>query len=449
MKRSIFLLALIAFLTACTSKEEQNPEDKTPSSVQWGLVSSTMQLVNESVDPSFCANGWTALKEDLDKEGQGDLVPLQKAYVQRFDTLNDFTNAAIEAHTLVNDVFPTLRISSGWPCFMENTEWQESMVNSISRLRNSGWKIELTLNHHDSYPINLDAENITDSGWVNSRSSADFRSYVSSICKELNQGVLDSGTTIYLINEPVSYLFNAYLGSGSWPPGGKRAGKSLAEALINMREGLNTAALVVESAGFRPAISKNIRPMTHGKDPIDETLEHVFNWWLLDALLTGCMDDNFDGACEDYREPSKIEVLGITFYGTMSSSDETVDFGRFGQQSSKMPLPNMNFVPTATYFKEALQAARQHFPDIEIRISEIGLSASNTSTMLDWLKAYQAVVDDLADAELVTPSMQIHTLFKSAEFSPGDWVFHLMEGCGETPCKLTPWGEALLEEYSQ
>lgn len=447
--KSARLFLLLAALTACGSGKDR--ENGSVLDIEWGFSTSTMQMVNEAVDPYKCPSGWTALREELESEAKDDLVPLQSAYVRRFDTLYDFQVAAIQAHPLVNRAFSTIRISTCWPCWMANTqwqsEWQNEIIEAVTRLQASDWKIELTLSHHDSYPYAQHDENITDSGWVSNSAPIQFKNYVNEICQELKQAGYPAGSTIYLVNEPMAYLFNAYLGEGTWPPGGKKAGKSLAEALVNMREALYESASTIRSSGYKPAISKNVRHIINARNDEEKSLDYIFNWWLLDALVAGCVDDDFDGRCEENRQPSSLEIIGLTFYGTMAASDEKADFGLYyGEDENKIALPEMNFEPNADAFEEALYSLWERYPHLELRVSEIGFSASRTSTMISWLLDYKEVVEKLNKQEMIEASIQLHTLFKSAEFSPGDWVFHLVEGCGSSKCKLTPWGGALLNQ---
>jgi hypothetical protein len=448
MLRLVFNLSLIVLLATCSSEEKEkkeNEKSQKPTPIHWGLALSTIQLINETVNPQFCPSGWTILKDQLEAEEKGYLVPLQSSYVKRFKNLEEFTSATNEAFSLVGKTFPTLRFSLVWPCW-NNLEWREKVKETLSRLQEKGWQLEIALYHHDSYPAFLQSEGmgkITSSGWANPRIIEEFSHYTEIVIAEL-RAILPEKTIVYLSHEPVSYLFNAYLGSGIWPPGGKRAGKSFATALFNLRETMRKAASLVKEANWQPALSLNLRPTIGIKNETDRTLDYLFNWWLPKAVIEGCLDNDFDEVCEKTIPASEVKILGLSFYGSLSPSSETVVLT---DQGKAMSLPLYDFSPNAQLFEETLRKARDLFPKIEIRVSEIGFSAAKTETMIQWFRQYREVIEELFQENLISqPVVQVHTLFESAEFSPGDWVFHLVEGCNEKPCQLTDWGKALINE---
>lgn len=436
MVRSLFF---ILALSACNGGDKKPVDSQEPTSITWGLVSSTAQLVNEAVDPEFCQSGWTRLKEDLDGKNQGHLPPLQKDYVRRFDTLRDFATAAASVKPLLDDSLGVIRISTMWPCWSANEAWPGYIDQTIHTLQEAGWTVELSLLQRDSYPTALHSnDGFSLGGWAHDRAPEEFAAYVEHVLDKLDVR-LPPNTRIYLANEPVSALFEGYLnGEGKWPPGGKAAGKSLGKALLNMRDAFKAAGSKVYAAGHIPAVSINIRPMENKDTAEAKTLDLVRNWWLLNGIVMGCQDDTFSGSCQrDGVGP--IDELGLTFYGTMSATDQTVEIS----DGVSMSIPTHDFVPNAFWFGEALSDLYGIY-DVSIGVSEIGFSSGSADKMENWLQEYKSRVN------VVTPAgdstfIQIHTLFESAEFSAGEWFFHVAEGCNGTACKLTPWGERLLE----
>ncbi|MEW6407320.1 MAG: family 1 glycosylhydrolase [Patescibacteria group bacterium] len=427
---------------------EETPTN--PSLIKWGLPISLMQLVTETVSEEICPSGWTELYKRFKSDGKAELVSLQPNYVKRFADLNEFNQTMDYAYPLVSGSFPVVRLTLAWPCF-QNPTWQEKILQTVEHLQELGAEIELTLSHHDSYPALLETTDIMTTGWANENAAAKFANYSADVISVF-EGKIPKGTVIYLINEPMGYLFNAYLGFGNWPPGGKKAAKTMAKALVNMREGLYLAAKKIKEAGYRAAIAKNLRPVLNRETPEAETLDYIFSWWLLKALLDGCIDDNFDGKCEEKREPAPIEILGITFYGTMKATTEIIDFGLPQKQTQPMSLPEYDFEPTPVYFQESVQGAIDLFGNnTEIGIAEIGFSSASIEKMAYWLFAYRKVIEDLYHQEEIKnrPFIQLHSLFESAEFSPGEWVFHLIGLCDENGCGLTPWGKKVIEIISE
>lgn len=443
MKTKSLVLLTIVF-AACGESKQAMYEG------EWGLVSSTMQLVSDSIDPTTCPSGWTKLYEELSAIGQGHIVPLQRAYVKRFVNLENFKNASIEAKPLLDNLFPVFRLSLVWPCWQANESWQNEMVKTIEALQGAGWQIEITLLHHDSYPALLHTSDVKNSGWANHNAVFEFKNYVQGAVEKLSQ-ILPKETRLFIANEPIAALWNGYLNpEGKWPPGGKNAPKSMAQAMINLRDGLIEAGKIVKAAGFIPVIAKNIRPLS-GKftDSLPaQNLDYIWNWWLLSALVYGCLDNNFDRVCEDEVGGHFVEEVSLTFYGTTEAKEETVSFGLSGGEEVEMALPNMNFAPNAQAFEKALTELFDRYALAlkGIGVAEIGFSASRTDTMVKWLNWYRTVI---ARNEKPIAFVELHTLFESAEFSVGDWVFHLVEGCLSEPCQLTPWGEAIKKELNK
>ena len=434
-------LIILAILASC--RDETN---ESAPRIQWSAVNSTMQLVRAAVDSSVCPSGWTLLQEELAREGRGDLPPLQRAYVTRFVTLEEFAQAAVQARHLLIPVLRTLRFSVLWPCWQAAEIWRNDVVGAVRDLQSAGYTLELTLLHHDAYPVELH-ERTTGllGGWAHPDAPANFEAYVESVLTRLN-GVLEPGSVIYRANEPLSTLFNGYIGGGTLPPGGTRAGKSLAQAMVNLRAALRAAGERVSAAGFRPAIAVNVRPLQENTGPSAALLDHVFNWWLMDALVLGCIDDDFDEHCER-TERGVVSLIGITFYGAMRDSRESVDFSLPSAvyPERALALPAIDVTPHAGFFSTALQTTITRYSTAEVRVAEIGFSSVDESLMALWLRRYA----DAASHQIASPAIGLHTLFSSAEFSPGEWQFHLVRGCVTEPCELTTWGRAFLEIASQ
>lgn len=407
----------------------------------WGVVVSTMQLVHDAVDPAICPSGWTMLQSELAARGEGQLPPLQAAYVNRFGNLFDFTRAAMAAQAELGTILPVLRLSTVWPCWAANERWRSEMGQTVQNLLAVGWRVELTLLHHDSYPAALHSvSGFGLGGWSHDAAADAFVEYARSVATTM-QRILPAGSRIYIANEPEAMLFNGYLDqSGKWPPGGKNAGKSLAKAFLNMRTALREAARAVTEAGFEPAIAINVRPLLNSNGtPAERVLEHLHNWWLLDALVRGCNDNNFSGSCDD-PEPAVLKTIGLTFYGHMKADDKTVELA----DGIDMALPIINVAPDADLFRRTLKDVYETYGG-NVGVAEIGFTSAIPRQMELWLRDY------LAAAELALPAntpsfIQIHTLFEGAEFSEGEWQFHLLNGCGdEELCEFTPWGLQVLE----
>ncbi|MEK7102368.1 MAG: hypothetical protein AAB912_01905, partial [Patescibacteria group bacterium] len=232
-------LFLIVLAVGCTdNKKSANPvaqkdEDGSPSSGEegeveedgdrsedrtddaqrftWGVVVSTMQLVHESLDPTICPSGWTALQEELAARGEGQLPPLQAAYVSRFDNLFEFMRASVAAKATLWDSLPVLRLSTVWPCWAANEQWRNEMGQTVQNLLTVGWRIELTLLHHDSYPaIFHSTGGFGLGGWSHDGAADAFVEYARSVATAM-QSILPAGSRIYIANEPEATLFNGYL----------------------------------------------------------------------------------------------------------------------------------------------------------------------------------------------------------------------------------------------
>lgn len=455
-------LFLIAFVSGCVDQRVEVQKEIAPAEGEnegesegevgnehtggvrrftWGVVVSTMQLVHESVDPAICPSGWTMLQSELATRGEGHLPPLQAAYVNRFENLYEFMRASVAARAALDTIIPVLRLSIVWPCWTANERWRNEMGQVVQDLVEAGWRIELTLLHHDSYPAALHSANGSGlGGWSNDAATDAFTEYARSVSTTM-QRILPEGSRIYIVNEPEAMLFNGYLDqSGKWPPGGKNAGKSLAKAFLNMRTALREAARIVTEAGFEPAIAINVRPLLDSNDtPTERVLEHLHNWWLADALIRGCNDDSFSWSCDD-PESAVLETIGLTFYGHMKASGDTVAL----TNEVDMALPIINVQPDADLFQLTLEGVYETYGG-NVGVAEIGFTSARSRQMERWLREY------LGAAELALPDempsfIQLHTLFQGAEFSEGDWQFHLLDGCGdEELCEFTPWGMDVFE----
>lgn len=455
MNKGAFLFAMVFSVAGCEEHGEPSVrtmehEDSPPHSdtrpepkFAWGVEVSTVQLVHEAVDPAVCPSGWTALQAELADNGNGHLPPLQAAYVNRFDDLYHFARGGIAARNAIGDTIPTLRFSTVWPCWTANESWRTGIAQVAQDLIASGWQIELTLLHHDSYPANLHGSAGFDlGGWSREDAVDSFTAYAGSVVTTL-RNVLPAGSRIYLANELEASLFNGYLDqSGKWPPGGKSAGNSMAQAFLNARDALRVGARLIRNAGFEPAIAVNVRPLIGNRETTaDNTLEHLHNWWLLDALLRGCDDDSFSGTCDTTVDPAPV-TIGLTFYGRMEPSEETVELA----PDVTMTRPVINVEPDPDLFRQTLRSVHERYPNAPLGIAEIGFSSGSIRRMDGWLREYRDGVGLVLGYD-TKHFIQLHTLFAGAEFSEGEWHFHLIGDCGENnhSCDFTPWGERVME----
>ena len=455
MTKGAFLFAMVLGVTGCEAEnkdavEQLRHEDPSPRSDRrpepkfaWGVEVSTVQLVNEAVNPAICPSGWTALQEELARDGNGHLPPLQAAYVRRFDDLYQFMRASIAAHTGIGNTIPTLRLSTVWPCWAANESWRTGMTQAVQELQNAGWKVELTLLHHDSYPADLhDGAGFGLGGWAHESAANSFAAYAGSVITTMRD-TLPAGSRIYVANELEASLFNGHLDqSGKWPPGGKNAGHSMAQAFRNARDALRKGVHLIRNAGFEPAIAVNVRPLLgNTSSAADRALEHLHNWWLLDALIRGCNDDTFAGACETTVEPTPV-TIGLTYYGHMEPSEETVELAT----GIEMAVPAINVEPNTDLFRQTLRDVHERYPNTTLGVAEIGFSSGSIARMDGWLREYRDSVGLVLGYE-EQHFIQLHTLFAGAEFSEGEWHFHLIGECGENnrSCDFTPWGERVME----
>ncbi|MBI4449470.1 hypothetical protein HY634_00235 [Candidatus Uhrbacteria bacterium] len=433
----------------------------TMPSIAWVGVNSTVQLIPDLSDPATCSSGWTRLFEQLVGEGEGRerLIPIQPAYVDTFGDIFAFSRDLAASGRLLREEVPTSRFSLSWPCIMGNDRIREAFVDAVwyaqdpdarGKGLDGGFALELTLSHRDSYPAAL-SDNPTFGllgGWAHPQARESFVTYVQLVLDEIGPA-LPAGSVIYIANEPTVDLFDGYLSpEGRFPPGGTGAGRSLAAALVNQRDAFMDAGWRIRSAGFTPAIAINVRPMTVGADlPGASLLEQLYNWWLADALATGCIDNDFDGVCENVILPDDpaVRQLGITFYGTMAATAETVEFGLPGEVEQPLARRVLDFMSSGEHFRSAMVAVRERYADhiasgtLTVGVAEIGLSSGAPSDQLGWLEDYLAVAE-----EFELPFMGVHSIFEHAEFTSGEWFFHLIDQC-DGACELTEWGSVFLE----
>lgn len=439
----ICVISLTYTLLSCDTTPDVPTVYRT--NISWTAVSSTNQLVTESLSEEICPSGWTMLFSQLKESGESASVPLQEQYVKRFRSLGKFSQAAKKAFSLIGEKIPTLRLSLSWPCF-GNITWRNSIVDTVQNLQEAGFVIELTLSHHDSYPASLHkpggSAQIARSGWANPEAKNTYIAYVSDVIR-LFKPILPTGTRVYLINEPIAMLFNSYLGNGNWPPGGKRAIAGLYSAMINLRDAVHEGGKLIQEAQWEPAVAKNIR-VKKEEDTLDPILDYVFNWWLLDALVNSCIDNFFSRECSEYYSQTIPFTVGITYYGTMQNKEEAVLIKPTPTLFLQMPLPEMDFSPSSRYFSRAIFSTAKRYKNSLITIAEIGLSSGDTQKTKEWLLSYSKIVQE-NHAKNLEKNIGIHTLFESAEFSAGEWFFHILDGCDtNAPCVFTPWGNALV-----
>lgn len=433
----------------------------TKPSIAWVGVNSSMQLVSELSDPETCQSGWTRLFERRVGEGEGRelLIPIQPTYVDAFRNVFDFSRDLVATSRLLREEIPTARFSLSWPCVMASDMIREAFADAVRYVQDpdargpgsdGGYALELTLSHRDAYPAVLDdnPEFGLLGSWAHPQARASFVEYVQQVLEDIGPA-LPTGTVLYIANEPTTDLLDGYLSpEGKFPPGGTSAGRSLAAAFINQRDAFMDAGWRIRAAGFTPAIAINVRPMTAGMGlPGAPLLEYMHNWWLTDALVAGCVDNDFDGVCESTILPDDpaVRQLGITFYGTMAATGDTVAFGLSGEVEHPLARRSLDFVPDADHFRDAIVMAQDRYADqiaggtLVIGVAEVGFSSGDTSEQLAWLEGYLAAAEDLA-----LPFMGLHAIFEHAEFSSGEWFFHLIDRC-DGPCELTDWGSAFLQ----
>ena len=282
-----------------------------------------------------------------------------------------------------------------------------------------------------------------------------FAQYVQTVL-DMIKGLVPPKTVIYLANEPMSDLFDGYLHkSGKYPPGGKNASHSLAVALINAREAFIAMGRALRAQGFVPAIAPNIRPLKAQEyTPEIQFLDYLYNWWLLDALVLGCQDDDFDGTCEWYDDPLAVDLVGVTYYGTMQAKSTFVEFGLSGEPTRPLldrTINPENFAPDSGWFSIALEWVQQRYQErleagtLDLVVAEIGFSDANLTQKILWLQDYLTVLDEQG-----IRSLGLHGVFESAEFQSGQWNFHLVARCDPygapgPSCELTDWGTAALD----
>lgn len=418
---------------------------------------SAAQLVALLTNPDVCPSGWTALWQQRVKEGGGeeDWLSLQPAWVEDVDDYGDVLGLAeyiAQTRALLGAEIPTMRISVFWPCFMSNPEVRQEFVDLVRIVQDAGYRVELALLHHASYPaqFHVHPDFGMTGGWAHPDAPAAFEEYVEAVITELSS-TLEPNSVIYLAIEPVPQLLDGYTHrGGNYPPGGRDSGRSLAQALTNLRDALLRAGARLKEAGLRTAIAPNIRLIQGDRSaPGTELLEYVHNQWLLDALIAGCMDDDFDGKCETQSGVSVIDRLGITYYGTMHASADTVEeFGLPGRPTQSLARRDFwprDFTPLAPHFALALEWVLEHYGEritdgtLTFGVAEIGFSDGAVRSQRRWLEDYLEAIE-----KLPVQFLGIHAPFQHAEFSSGDFYFHLVDRC--RPCELTEWGEEFLEQ---
>lgn len=420
---------------------------------------STGQLLAMLTDPGVCPSGWTALFDERFAEAQGEeaLIPLQPAYVRmvdEYDNLAGLADTIAATHTVLGAAMPVVRISLFWPCVMASPSVLDGYRDLIAAVRDAGYRVELTLLHHASYPIELHTAPAAVGaigGWAHPDAPAAFATYVTTVLTELGP-VLPIGSVIDLATEPIPQLMDGYIHrEGKVPPGGRNAGRSLALAMVQMRDALLDASLAIRTAGYVPSIGMNIRPLVGDADaPGAAFLDFLYNDWFTRAMVEGCIDDTFDGECERFEFPA-VDRFGVTFYGVMHASRDTTEFG-LPNRSPTHTLARREFYPTdfapdPEQLRAALTSIETRYTEriadgrIEFGISELGFSNGNPTVQLGWLTDALAVI-----ADFPVQFLTIHAPLAHAEFSSGDWYFHLVSRC--CPPELTDWGRLALDTLS-
>lgn len=421
-----------------------------PEAWRWGNDLPIGQLVHES---AAAPSGRNRLVAELADAGLGHLPPLQPRYVTAFDRLENVTEVMESIHTQIGASVGRLRIPLVWTKWVSDTTWPIRMINLITTVQDQGWIVDLALLHNESYPESLHTSgSVTTSGWANPAAPGAFLSYVDSVLELLiDEGAVPDGTIIYLGVEPEAMLWNGYLSdSGKWDPGGRRAGHGLARALVNQRDAFIQAGARVRTAGFRPGILTNIRPLLRPTLSSDqELLQYLRTWWYADNLFLGeCLTpmSDFSQNCAVRSNIRAVDVFGVSFYGGMWVANETVDFGLPGEVSIPLALPAESYEPNATLFQSVIQEARRryaHLPNLDIVVGEIGFDSGRLHRSQEWLIDYKRVVYCLGVLHTT-----VHTVFQdTAEYSAGEHFFGIIEECGrDSQCTITEWGYDFMEE---
>ncbi|MDP3771581.1 MAG: hypothetical protein Q8R16_04725, partial [bacterium] len=249
--------------------------------------------------------------------------------------------------------------------------------------------------------------------------------------------------------EPIPQLMDGYIHrEGKNPPGGRNAGTSLAAAMVRMRDAFLAAGPRIRDAGFVPSIAMSIRPLVGDVDlPGAAFLDFVHNDWLTIAMVEGCIDNDFDGRCESSQPPA-VDRIGVTSYGVMHASRDTTMFAMPGWRPehilARREFYATDFVPDPAHLRAMLARVETRFIEritdgsLQFGVSEIGFSSGSAATQLGWLDDALAVIE-----EFPVQFLTIHAPLAHAEFSPGDWRFHLVDRC--CPPELTDWGRRALD----
>lgn len=463
------LLAAIALLCIhCGGGGGTSPDAGVPDGPictpnhEWIIPNSTMQLAQNLVDPNFCKSGWTELKAELDKQNAGGLPPLQPEYVNpkngQFASVRQFGEHLAASFGALGRAMPTTRFSLSWPCIMASPEIRTQFEEALAKALAAGYRVELTLSHRDSYPAalhKLPGGLDLPGGWAHPDAPQAFADYVE-IVLDMIGSLLPDGSVIYLSSEPMADLFDGYLHkNGKYPPGGKNAGRSLATALINARDAFMAAGRRLREYGYVPAIAQNIRPLRAQEyTPEELFLDYLYNWWLLDALVLGCLNDDFDleGTCERMEDPV-VAHSDLTYYGTMQAKATLVEFGLPGGPTRPLLDRTINpedFAPDPGWFSTALEWMQDRYRQrldggtLKIAVAEIGFSDTDLTQKILWLQDYLTVLNDLG-----IRSLGLHGMFRHAEFQSGEWNFHMVARCETSVpggrCELTDWGQEVLD----
>ncbi len=478
--RSLVVLFILSSLWSCIAEGETTPSSDSASQLETtsepvalprlALLVSPIQEVQSAVHPATCPSGWTVFLKSL-SQNEKAIVPLQTMYVQPFfDSLSQYQTALGNALEALDDLKPIVRLPIVWPCWMADTTWRQEMKQIIGMLLDRGVEVEIVLSHHDAGPASLfenlstrQAFAITNAGWTNDDAQSAFVTFTENVIVELT-GILPSGSQVCLMDEPMGMLFNSYLGNGNWPPGGKKAKKSFAIALTHLRDALKDAGDLISKAGWDPLIAQNVRPLVPSAEENEQSesawrLEYVFNYWLLDTLLYACTDTNFDALDDNAQIPctrrprnTTFQRVGITFYGTMHVTEDTHVITLSSGEDIAFSIPAMDFSPDGTRFHTALSMMNARYPDLKMQVSEIGFSSGDTKQQGTWLTWYLDQVRSPTSAEnpdanpqrFPIESIGIYGPFEGAQFSSGEWYFHLLTDCADG-CSFTPWGIAFTE----
>lgn len=452
------LLVLCALMGSCTDDVKSVKTGLTAPYERVFIVNSE-QLVQAAFEIDVCGeHAWTKLVSDLPWNRQ-HLPSLQRLHVNEFETIAELSEAMHAMHAEISDLDLVFRVSLMWPCWVQSEEWREQMTNAIHDLSLLG-AVELVLTHNDGYPSSLFGEGVPGyAGWAHDDSVDAFVAYTESVVAVFKE-ILPPDTRVYVAFEPMRVLIDGYIGSGYYPPGNSDARMSFVRGMIHQRDAFRAAGDIIVEAGWRPVIAQNIRNFQGilGDKPVEtpeERLGYLYNRWLPDGLIYECVDDDFDGL-DDNQDvlcgalpPSSVGwELGITYYGNLYSAGIVLEMPLIDGGVVLVAAPYVDVTPQPKLFGHILEIMQTAYPLTVLHVAEVGFSSASLEKMVDWLTAY---LFEIADREIPIASFALYSPFEEAQFSSGEWFFHMFSRCAESASciALTSWGKEALTIFRE